>query len=64
MNKATDKQVLAALEQAIIGLSSGLANCPKDSESYVELKAKVEELFDQWRDLNNKLNPCDIKLND
>ena len=64
MTNANEPQVLDALERAIIGLSCGLSDCPKDSESYVELKAKIDELFDQWRDLNNKLNPCDTKLND
>ena len=64
MTKATDNQLLSALEQAIIGLSSGLSSVPQGSESYIELKAKVEELFDEWRDLNNKLNPCDIRINE
>lgn len=64
MTNANDKQVLAALEQAIIGLSSALSDCKRDSEPYVELKTKINELFYKWTDLNNKLNPCDIKLND
>ena len=64
MTKATDPQVLDALERAIIGLSSGLSDCPKDSESYVELKAKIDDLFDQWRTLDKKLNPCNIRIND
>ncbi len=64
MTKATDEQVLSALEQAIIGLSSGLADTPRDSEPYLELKAKIEDLFDQWRDLDKKINPCNIRIND
>ena len=64
MTNATDQQILESLERAIIGLSSGLSECPKDSESYVELKAKVNELFEQWRTLDKKLNPCNIRIND
>ena len=64
MNKATNHQVLSALEQAIIGLSSGLQDLPHGSDSYNELKAKIDELFEQWRDLDKKLNPCNIRIND
>ena len=64
MTRTTDKQVCDAWEQAIIGLSSGLQDGAKDSEAYVELKAKIEELFEEWRILNKKLNPCDIRIND
>ncbi len=64
MTNANDKQVLAALEQAIIGLSSGLQDVEKDSAPYYEMKTKISELFDKWHDLNLKLNPCDIIIND
>ncbi len=64
MTTATDKQVLHAIEQAIIGLSSGLQDVEKDSAPYLELKAKIDELFGKWHDLHLKLNPCDTKLND
>ena len=64
MTNANDKQVLAALEQAIIGLSSGLQDVEKDSAPYYELKTKIDELFSKWRDLNLKLNPCDTRIND
>ena len=64
MTNATDKQVLASLEQAIIGLSSGLQDVEKDSAPYYELKTKIDELFGKWHDLNLRLNPCDTKLND
>lgn len=64
MTNATDQQVLASLEQAIIGLSSGLQAVEKDSAPYYELKTKIDELFNRWRDLNLKLNPCDIRIND
>lgn len=64
MTNETDQQVLASLEQAIIGLSSGLQAVEKNSAPYNELKTKIDELFDKWRDLNNKLNPCNIRIND
>ena len=64
MTTATDKQLLDALERAIIGISSGLAQIPEGGEGRAELKNTLEEMFDRWRDLNDKVNPCDIKLND
>lgn len=64
MIPANDKQLLSALEQAIIGLSSALQDVEHKSEAYNELHAKIEQLFFDWRDLNNKLNPCDTKIND
>jgi len=64
MTNATDEQVYDALERAIIGLSSGLASTPKDSESYVQLKTKIEQLFEEWRILDKKLNPCNTRIND
>ena len=64
MTTGTDKQVQDAIERAIIGLSSALQDVEKDSAPYLELKTKIDELFGRWHDLNLKLNPCDIKLND
>jgi len=64
MTNATDKQILESLEQAIIGLSSGLQSVEKGSAPYYELKTKIDELFDKWHDLNLKLNPCNFRIND
>ena len=63
MKTPTDEQIQDALEQAIIGLSSGLQDVPQGSEAYNELKAKIDELFEQWRTINHKLNPCNININ-
>jgi len=64
MTNGTDKQVLEALERVIIDLSSALQDVEKDSAPYLELKTKINELFDKWHDLHLKLNPCDTKLNE
>ena len=64
MKQITDEQHLQALESAIIGLSSGLQGLDKDSEAYQELRLKVDDLFSKWRDLDKKLNPCNIRINE
>lgn len=53
-----------AIEQAIIGLSSGLQDVERDTPEYYDLKDKVQELFEKWRELDKLVNPCDININE
>ena len=62
--KSTNEQLKDAIEQAIIGLSSGLQDIERDTPEYYDLKDKVEELFEKWRELDKLVNPCDININE
>ena len=64
MMKSTNEQLKDAIEQAIIGLSSGLQDIERDTPEYYDLKDKVEELFEKWRELDKLVNPCDININE
>ena len=57
MKKINDEQRLDALERLMLGMSSGLQDLDKESESYQQLKESIDRVYEEWRVLNLKVNP-------
>jgi len=57
MTKITNEQRLDALERLMLGMSSGLQDLDKESESYHQLKDSIDRIYEEWRVLNLKVNP-------
>jgi len=57
MTKINNEQRLDALERLMLGMSSGLQELDKESESYHQLKDSIDRVYEEWRVLNLKVNP-------
>jgi len=57
MTQINDEQRLDALERLMLGMSSGLRDLDKESESYQQLKESIDRIYEEWRVLNLKVNP-------
>jgi len=57
MKTSTNEQLKDAIEQAITCLSIELQDLELNTPSYYDLKDKVGELYDKWRELDKLINP-------